>query len=364
MSDLTYVYGEIVKSETTADDTRLVHGKAAGPDLDLDGQRCDPRWLSKAMPKWMELGNVREQHGSNAAGVGVELTQDGESWLLKSEIVDRNAVRKVDKKVYKGYSIGIKGARVIKSADAPNGLIVGGEIVEISLVDRPSNPTARMTVCKSAGGRLLPVNELGEMIMGDEQEFTGKFLTADLHKGAVATADRILAKGITDADDSTQTIDGLCDLAIHELMLVKAALVSGDDEVDITTLNKAVEGLTHFVDADVSDYPGGAEGMQDDMDAYLNKYVNGDQGATLVAADLEKAVTGATAPLLEEIEKLRGEIAEVKKAAKPGGPLTMATASRAPKFDRADELALTAKSPGLDPQLAHLYQLRAAEVGQ
>src|SRR6202000_1539746 len=36
-----------------------------------------------------------------------------------------------------------------KSADAPNGLISGGSITEISLVDRPALPTATMSICKA-----------------------------------------------------------------------------------------------------------------------------------------------------------------------------------------------------------------------
>jgi hypothetical protein len=45
---LTYAYAaEIVKSERDADGHLIVYGKATGPDLDLDGQICDPKWLKK-----------------------------------------------------------------------------------------------------------------------------------------------------------------------------------------------------------------------------------------------------------------------------------------------------------------------------
>jgi hypothetical protein len=53
----------------------MVYGKATGPDLDLDQQICDSEWLKTAMPRWAQWGNVREQHGPIAAGVGLETTQ-------------------------------------------------------------------------------------------------------------------------------------------------------------------------------------------------------------------------------------------------------------------------------------------------
>lgn len=133
----------------------IVIGKATGPDLDLDQQICDPEWLKSAMPAWMKSGaNIREQHSSIAAGVGLELEANGDDWFLKSEVVDPITAKKVEKKVLKGYSIGIKNARVVKDANAPGGRIVSGDIVEISLVDRPANPTARIEIAKAVGDHL------------------------------------------------------------------------------------------------------------------------------------------------------------------------------------------------------------------
>lgn len=164
--NVTHVYaGDILKTDATPDGDLLVYGKATGPDLDLDEQRCDPDWLRKAMPRWAEWGNVREQHSAIAAGVGVETSQAGDDWFLKSLVVDAGSKQKVQKGVLKGYSIGIKGARVVKDATAPGGRIVGGEIVEISLVDRPANPTATMAIAKSADGALAPVDVAGELLM-------------------------------------------------------------------------------------------------------------------------------------------------------------------------------------------------------
>jgi hypothetical protein len=121
----------------------------------MDQQICDAGWLKSAMPQWFKTGaNVREQHSNIAAGVGIELNADGDKWMLKSEVVDPITQAKVRKGVLKGYSIGIKQAQVMKSDEAPNGVIVGGNIVEVSLVDRPANPSARIEIAKSVNGEL------------------------------------------------------------------------------------------------------------------------------------------------------------------------------------------------------------------
>lgn len=144
------VYAEITKSERDANGDLVVHGKATSPDLDHDNQICDPVWLKSAMPEWFKFGNIREQHGASAAGVATDMTQDGEAWDITALITDPVAAHKVETKTYKGFSIGINRARVVKDAAAPNGRIVDGRIVEVSLVDRPCNPTALLQLAKAA----------------------------------------------------------------------------------------------------------------------------------------------------------------------------------------------------------------------
>lgn len=153
--DITYVgIGDLTFKEAD-DGSMFVYGLATDPTLDMDQQICDPGWLKSAMPQWFKTGaNVREQHSSIAAGVGIELNADGDKWMLKSEVVDPVTQTKVRKGVLKGYSIGIKQAKVMKSDEAPNGVIVGGNIVEVSLVDRPANPSARIEIAKSVNGEL------------------------------------------------------------------------------------------------------------------------------------------------------------------------------------------------------------------
>lgn len=157
MRTTTAYAAEIVKYERDENGDLLVYGKATGPDLDLDGQICDSKWLKSAMPAWMEFGNVREMHQPIAAGIGVELEEQGTDWMLKSKCIDPNTALKIEAGVLKGYSVGIKNPQVTKDASAPGGRIVGGNIIEVSYVDRPCNPTAKMTICKGASAtEMLP----------------------------------------------------------------------------------------------------------------------------------------------------------------------------------------------------------------
>ena len=147
--ELIHKYFGDIKIKRRDDGTIDVYGKATGPDLDLDQQICDPEWLATAVPEWLKsAGNVRAMHQPIAAGVGFELEEIDQSWWLKSNIVDADSILKCDKRVYKGYSIGIANAVVITDKSAPGGRIIKGDIVEISLVDRPANPTALMDICK------------------------------------------------------------------------------------------------------------------------------------------------------------------------------------------------------------------------
>lgn len=245
----TAVYAEIVKHERNADGDLLVFGRATGPDLDLDQQICDPEWLGKAMPEWFKIGNVREQHGSIAAGVGQEITElpDG-GWDLKSLIVDPVSARKVERGVLKGYSIGIRNPKVVTDARAPGGRITSGEIIEVSIVDRPANPSCQLVLAKAlkpgphavppgsvdTARHLVKVEELHDRSAEPLAALTA--LGVDLGKG-----DR-QARDITGAQDAIRCIAHL--IQSEAQCLADGALV---ETVDIDLLLNAIKALGWFI---------------------------------------------------------------------------------------------------------------------
>lgn len=276
--DVTRVYAaDITKAERDEKGNLLVYGTATSPAVDLDEQVCDPTWLKRAMPQWFKTAaNVREQHSNIAAGVGVDLEhQAGDAWMLRSKIVDPVSIKKVEEGVLKGYSIGIRNAKIIKDLDAPGGRIVGGDIVEVSIVDSPCNPEALLTVAKSVGGVLTRVEEYtegGETTVADVPDEELRVKT-HLNK-----ADGDMTDEADDITGAKNAIFSICDLLISEATELKNG--RWEEIYDISLLMDAIGTLKRFLcreeqqaqgddenDADVS-----YVSLADDADLHKAKY--------------------------------------------------------------------------------------------
>jgi hypothetical protein len=170
----TTSYFSIEKADRNADGTMTVYGKATDDSIDIDQQICDGDWLKRAMPAWFKSGgNIREQHSNIAAGVAKEYEAKADGHYIGVLVVDPVSVKKVDAGVLKGFSVGIKNPRVVRDSKAANGRIVDGQIVEVSLVDRPANPNCQLVSAKSVDGEkdLVQVEEWIEKKEGEE-DFT------------------------------------------------------------------------------------------------------------------------------------------------------------------------------------------------
>jgi hypothetical protein len=167
--DLAYSYAAILKSEKQEDGTLKVYGKATDDSIDIDQQICDSDWLKKAMPDWFTTGgNIREQHSSIAAGVATDYEEKADGHYITALVVDPVSVKKVETGVLKGFSIGIRGPRVVRDTKAAGGRIVDGQIIEVSIVDRPANPNAKLMLAKAAdGGELMAVEQISIPTPGD-----------------------------------------------------------------------------------------------------------------------------------------------------------------------------------------------------
>lgn len=149
-------FAPICKTTEQDDGSLMVYGKATDDSLDLDDQRCDPTWLAEAMPAWFGTGtgvggNIRAQHRPDSAvGKAVEHEAALDGHYITAKIVDRDAIAKTKAGVFTGFSIGIRRPKIIRSDKAANGIIAGGSITEISLVDRPANSNCVLTLCKAA----------------------------------------------------------------------------------------------------------------------------------------------------------------------------------------------------------------------
>ena len=151
--ELTYVSFPIEKAETNADGDLVVYGKATDGSVDSDEQIVDPDFAGKALSEWLDTGgNVRIQHNPQrdpaGKGLAVEVSPDGH--YVKSLIVEPTAKRLVEKGVLRAYSVGIARPVIMRDNVARGGRITGGQIVELSLVDRPANKNCGINLVKSA----------------------------------------------------------------------------------------------------------------------------------------------------------------------------------------------------------------------
>jgi hypothetical protein len=212
MNDLTTAYFEITKADKNADGTLMVYGKATDDSLDIDQQICDPTWLDSAMPEWFKSGgNIREQHSNIAAGVAKEYEKKADGHYIHALVVDPVSVKKVDTGVLKGFSIGIKSPRVVRDTKAANGRIIDGQIVEVSLVDRPANPNCQLVLAKSVNGEsgVWKVEELIEK--SDEttpEEVIVEEVTEEVAEDITATQD-IPTEEVLEKEEKKPNYEGM-----------------------------------------------------------------------------------------------------------------------------------------------------------
>jgi hypothetical protein len=142
------IFVPIVKIEERDDGTLFVAGIASSEALDSQGEVITSDAMKAALPDFFKYGtgNLREMHQPIAAGRvdKAEVGEDGKTYI-ECVVVDPIAVKKVQENVYKGFSV---GGRATEKND---GVISGLRLSEISLVDRPANPEAVISVWKADG---------------------------------------------------------------------------------------------------------------------------------------------------------------------------------------------------------------------
>jgi len=350
-------YAAIIKSEKQADGTLKVYGKATDDALDIDSQICDEGWLKKAMPDWFTTGgNIREQHSNIAAGVATDYESKADGHYITALVVDPVSVRKVETGVLKGFSIGIRGPRVVRDEKAANGRIIDGQIVEVSLVDRPANPNAKLMLAKAAeSGELMAVNQtaspadVARMITKSEEPeaTTEEVVETPAVEEAAPAVEEVVEDEVKKEDDTEaiaavdpeteQTVKAiLADLikfdqgkydaainAISDLIIVEAnEQKAGSNEIDsISELLEAVKHLYHWyageaAEGEVADAnPEIIEEAEIEavepcescgqMICLCSKAATPDLGADQIDGIIEKAIASARESVTAELELLK-----------------------------------------------------------
>jgi len=142
------LFAAFSKVEDNADGTLSIEGIASTESVDSDGEVVKAAAIEAAIPDFMRYGTgaMREMHQPLAAGtVDKAEVIDGKT-LISGTVVDPVAITKVKAGVYKGFSI---GGKVTGRDELNKKHVTGVRLVEISLVDRPANPEAVISMWKT-----------------------------------------------------------------------------------------------------------------------------------------------------------------------------------------------------------------------
>jgi hypothetical protein len=138
---------DIAKWEDGPDGSLYVYGRATTPEVDTDEQSLKASWSGPALQEWMEKApTLRVQHNGQrdpaGSGIKLEVNRDGDGAHWVKGVVDEPIAQRLVRKGHlRAFSVGI-AAPVIErdmTGKAKGGIITGGRIVEVSLVDSPAN---------------------------------------------------------------------------------------------------------------------------------------------------------------------------------------------------------------------------------
>ncbi len=177
---------DIEKWEDGPDGTLYVYGRCTTPELDTDDQVVDSAWSGASLKEWLATAPaLRVQHNAQrdpaGSGVKIDVNRDGDGahWL-KAAVDEPVSQRLVKRGHLRAFSVGI--ARPVIERDvtgkARGGIIKGGKIVEVSLVDSPANRSCFLELAKAASDGTA---EFTGKVGGDE-DVIQKALDADLTK--------------------------------------------------------------------------------------------------------------------------------------------------------------------------------------
>ncbi|OQW33979.1 MAG: hypothetical protein A4E20_12180 [Nitrospira sp. SG-bin2] len=269
------LYAQIEKAEPQSDGTVKVYGYASSSSEDSDGEIVTPDAIASALPDYLKFGAVREMHQPKAAGTAIEakVMDDGRTWF-GAHVVDSEAVKKVQAKVYKGFSI---GGKVLTRDPDNSSIITGIKLVEVSLVDRPANPDAVFTMYKAEDPD-KPKHEEGELAAIDQ-------LSALVNKGDIAPSKLVelaqaFIKGYKTVEKSFWDIAELAHLlgclkSLQSSVAFDAAYEGETSEVSVRLkqhVNDLTETLVEMIGEELVETTSkGADTMTDTSDPKLAK---------------------------------------------------------------------------------------------
>jgi hypothetical protein len=271
MKNNVALFAPFEKVAKQADGSLIVDFTVTSEAVDDQNEIVDYDAVKKAAADYMEWAALREMHQPSA--VGTTLTLDADDALRKvtgqGRVVDPMAILKVEEGVYKGVSMGGKklattmqkvGAKTVRR-------ITDLEWTELSLVDRPSNPDAYLSLAKRSDD--------------DAETDTDQ-----------STGDEPVSKTATPAEAPEELAKSASD--------------------DILSAHIITEGISRLIQTEAADTPLSADQIQALQDAYaaMQRFEGMEATELGTPADTEEAIEEAA-----EQEAEAEEIAEAYASA-------------------------------------------------
>jgi hypothetical protein len=341
MPPASLLFAAFSKVDEQDDGTLKVYGIASSESTDSAGEIVKATAMRAALPDYLTFGAVREMHQPIAAGTAISCTVDDEGVThLAAHVVDPASCLKVRTQVLKGFSI---GGRVTKRNALNKNVIEGIKLTEISLVDRPANPDALISLAKIDGSgkvalskvltekkettplvkSLYDVGELADLIQrlnclmmwaADEANWEGDNSDVPARlKETVAALCLILRDMV---DEETQELLGIADEVITPEVLELAAKSCASLEKKGAKFSKATVGALATVHKMLADGCAMMDGL-----AYTK--VDNQEDDTMT--DAEKADLAKAQARVVELEQQNAELtASVTDATEKLGKATKA----------------------------------------
>ncbi len=137
---------------TRDDSQRMVFGPATSEAEDSYGTIFALAATREALAEYEQWRTLRAMHANLAAGTVPILELDDQALHIGARVVDDAEWKKVDENVYRGFSIGfdpLDGHFEVRGGHEVF-VFTKYRLLEISLVDRPSNPDCTFTLYRSA----------------------------------------------------------------------------------------------------------------------------------------------------------------------------------------------------------------------
>ena len=219
------------------EEARMVWGYASTEAVDAQGEIITKLAMETAWDDYMKFGNIREMHQPSAVGVVKEYAFDDTGIQIGAYVVDDTAWKKVQAGVYKGFSVG--GKKLPGGYDLINKTITALKITEISLVDRPANPEALITVWKADGME----TEMDEEVKTNAPVIAAADIVAGMVAKGELTREQLLALAGPAPEAEVAKVDVPAPKAAIQKSLQLLTAAPGTDDV-----KKGMCGVSHLSD--------------------------------------------------------------------------------------------------------------------